>query len=91
MLSRDLQTFLSEGHISYYTQLRGLDILRDVIVSGYLTFYQINTFLVKILFFHYWQYMALRNGWNSFAGRIWSAGCGLETPAEHLHRARTNT
>jgi len=53
MLSRDLQTFLSEGHISYYTQLRGLDILRDVIVSGYLTFYQINTFLVKILFFHY--------------------------------------
>jgi len=30
-----LQTSLSEGHISYYTTVRGPDILRNVIVSGH--------------------------------------------------------
>ena len=34
----DLQTYLPEGHISYYTTFRGLGILRNVIVSGYATF-----------------------------------------------------
>jgi len=32
-LKQGLQTFLSEGHISYYTTVRGLGILRNVIVS----------------------------------------------------------
>jgi len=35
---RGLQTFSSEGHISYYTTFRGPDILRNVIVLGYATF-----------------------------------------------------
>jgi len=33
LYSRGLQTFLSEGHISYYTTVRGPEILRTVIVS----------------------------------------------------------
>jgi len=41
-LEHGLQTFLPEGHISYYTAVRGSDILRNVIVSGYVTFYQIK-------------------------------------------------
>ena len=47
--------FLSDGHISYYTTLRGLDILRNVIVSEYATFNQINKFFVNISVFHFWQ------------------------------------
>jgi len=31
---------LSEGRISHYTTVRGPDILCNVIVSGYVTFYQ---------------------------------------------------
>jgi len=53
--------FLGEGHISYCTTIRGLDILRNVIFSGYVTF-QINTFFVNALFFHYWQ--------NAFCGWV---------------------
>jgi len=30
-----LQTFLSEGHISYHTTIRGPDILRNEIVARY--------------------------------------------------------
>jgi len=48
-----VSTFLSEGHISYYTTVRGLDILRNAIVSGYVTFCQINNFFVNILFYDY--------------------------------------
>jgi len=47
----DLQTFLSDGHICYYRTVRGADILRNVIVSGYVTFYQFNKILV-ICFHH---------------------------------------
>jgi len=32
------QTFSSEGRISSYTTVRGPDILRNVIVSGYVIF-----------------------------------------------------
>jgi len=32
--SKGLQTFLSKGHVSYYTTVWGSDILRSVIVSG---------------------------------------------------------
>jgi len=37
---RGLQTFLSEDHISHHTAIRGLDILRYEIVTGYVTFYK---------------------------------------------------
>ena len=47
-LGRDLQTFLSEGHINYYTTVRGPDILRNMIVSGYVAFYKINKCFVNI-------------------------------------------
>jgi len=53
--------FLGEDHISYSTTVRGPDILLNVIFSRYVTF-QINTFFVKTLFFHYWQ--------NLFCGRV---------------------
>jgi len=38
---------LGEGQISCYTTARGQDISRDVIVSGYVTFYQINKIFRK--------------------------------------------
>jgi len=46
---------LGEGHISYCTAVRRPDILRNVIFLRYVTFYQIKTFFLNILFFHYWQ------------------------------------
>jgi len=56
------KTFLPEGHISYYTTIRGPGILRIVIVSGYVRFYQINKFFLYMLILHYCQ--------NGFAGRM---------------------
>jgi len=47
--------FCQEGHISNYTTVRGPDNLRNVSVSVYVTFYQINMFFVNILIFYYWQ------------------------------------
>ena len=41
---KSLQTFLTEDHISHYTSVRWPDILRNVIISGYVTFYQISKF-----------------------------------------------
>jgi len=49
-LEQGSSNFLSEGHISYYTTVRGPDILRNVIVSGYDLFYQINKFFVNTSF-----------------------------------------
>jgi len=63
-----LQTFLSEGRISFYITVQGSNILRNKVVSGYATFYQINKFFVK--FVRYWQ--------NGFAGTILPAGHTLE-------------
>jgi len=71
-LDQGLQTFLSEGYLSYDTTRRGPDVLRNVIVSGDVTFYQIKKFLVYTLFFYHWQ--------NGFEGRIWPAGRSMETP-----------
>jgi len=48
---RGPQTFQSEGHISHYTTVRLPDISHNVIVSGLVTFYQINKFFVNRLFF----------------------------------------
>jgi len=39
---------LSEGYISYYTTVLGQDILRNVIVSRYVTSYQIDNLFVNI-------------------------------------------
>ena len=66
------------GHISYYSTVRGLDILHNVIVSGNVTFCQINKFFF-ILFFVIGK-MSSWAAWNGFAGRIWHAGRSLETP-----------
>jgi len=49
--SRDLQTFLSKSYICNYTTVREPDILRNVIVSGYVTFYRINKCFLNVLFF----------------------------------------
>jgi len=46
-----LQTLFTRGHISSYTIFRGPDILADAIVSGYVTFYQSNKFLLKNVIF----------------------------------------
>jgi len=73
-LEQGLQTFLSEGHISCCTTCRGPGILRNVIVLGYVAFYQVNRFFVTILFLHCWQNVLGGRGWNGFAGR------NLETP-----------
>jgi len=42
--TRALQIF-GEEHISYCTTVREADLTRNVIFSGYIAFYQINTFL----------------------------------------------
>jgi len=85
-LVQPLQMFLPEGHISYYTTLRGPDLLRNVIVTEYVIFNHISKCFVNIFFCHYWQNlcgrmkMASRAGWNGLTGWIWSAGRRLETP-----------
>jgi len=62
--------FLSKGHISYHTPVRMPDFLRNVVVSGYVTLYEINKFFVCIYFFYYWQ--------NVSAGLIkWLRGMDL--------------
>jgi len=38
---------------SHYTTVRGPGILRNRIVSGHVTFYEINKFFVNTLFIHY--------------------------------------
>jgi len=52
-IDKGFPNFLGEDHISYCTTVRGPDILRKVIFSGYATFYQINIFFANILLFHY--------------------------------------
>jgi len=51
-VDQGLQTFLSEGHRSDYVAVRGPDILRNVIASGCVAFYQNNKCFGNILFFH---------------------------------------
>jgi len=69
-LKQGSPNFLPEGHVSYFTTVRGPDFLRNVIVSGYVAFYLTNKFFVNTLIFHYWQ--------NVFvAGWKWSRGLDL--------------
>jgi len=45
--TRGLQTFLPKGHISYYTAVRGSEILHNVIVSEYvITFEKFFLFII---------------------------------------------
>jgi len=68
--------------MSHCTTVQGPDILRNVIVSGYVAFYQICKFFVNMLFFKYCQ-MSLRlveiASRAGFGRR--SAGRSLETPS----------
>ena len=63
---------MSEVQISYYTTVRGPLILHNVIVSRYITFYQMNKLFKNISFFQYWQ--------NVFTGP------SLDTPAVAHYR-----
>jgi len=53
----------SKGHISNYTTFQVSDILRNVIVSGYDTFYQIKIFS-KIYYFFIIDKMSSRDGFG---------------------------
>jgi len=64
------ESYETINHYHYCTTMRGSDILRYVIVSGYVAFCQIKVF--RQLIFHYLQ--------NVFAGRIYPTGRSLETP-----------
>jgi len=44
---------LSERRIRFYTIVQGPDISRKMVVSGYVTIYQINKFIVNVLFSHH--------------------------------------
>jgi len=58
--------------MSYHTTVRGPDILRGVIVSGYVPFNHTNKFFVNILLFHCWNIV--------FAGWTWPGDRSLEAP-----------
>jgi len=67
--------------MKYHITARGPDILLNVIFSGFITIYQINTFFVNRLYYFFTiDKMASRAGLSGLAGRIWSAGRSLETP-----------
>jgi len=48
MLQTRVSKLLSMGNKSCYTTVRGPDIMRNQIASGYVTFYQINKFFVNV-------------------------------------------
>jgi len=79
------QTSLTEGHIGHDTTVRGPDILRNVIVSGYVTFYQIEKclqiyiFLLLTKWLHGSDEVALQAGLNGFANWILLMRDSLET------------
>jgi len=52
-LVQDSQRFCQRPNKQCGRTIPGPDNLRNVIVTGYVTFYQINKFFVKILFFNY--------------------------------------
>ena len=67
--TRGLQTFLFKGHISYYTTVRGPDILRNLIASGYVKLYMLNS--TKSISYKYIFYYCQ----NVFAGWMkWRRG-----------------
>ena len=84
LLNQGSPTFLSERHISCCTTVQRPDILPNVIVSGYMAFYQINKCFVKILLFRYLQKSLRPNGmaprtvvsspliWNTRITKSWT-------------------
>jgi len=72
-----LQTFLSVGHIYYYTNVRGPNIIRNVIVSGYVTFDQISKFFVNIIFSLLAKW--LRGPWFGDPGLIWKSAVSVKS------------
>jgi len=79
--------FLSKGHISVCTTVRGADILRMFLDVLKCTVPNEQFFRKYIIFFVMQKTslrldeIASRAGWNDFAGRIWPADRSLETPA----------
>jgi len=65
--------------MSNYTTVREPNILRDVTVSVYVPFYQINQFHVNWPISFFVIDKMPFPVWNSFAGRILPAGYSLET------------
>jgi len=78
-IDQGLQPIVTESHISYYTTVRGPEIVRNVIVSGYVPFYQINKCFGNISRFYFWQ-TVFAVGWNGSAGRIWPTDNIWQTP-----------
>jgi len=79
VLVQGRQTFLPEGRISYFTTVRGPDILRNMIASGMLH-PSISTHALQIYYFFIVDKMSSRAWWSGFSGRMWSAGRSLENP-----------
>jgi len=77
-----LSKFFGRGPRTLLHNSSRANILRNVIFSGYVTFYLISKFFVNVSFSHYWQnvFCLLRPDENGFAGRIWPAGRSLENP-----------
>ena len=82
-LRQGLQTFLSNSHITYCTTVWGRDVFRNVILSGYVTFYRINKCFAKYCFL-LMTILSSWAGWKGFLGRIWSAGGSLKTPTPKI-------
>jgi len=84
---------LPEGHVSYYTTLSGPDILHNVIVTGCVTFYQMNKYFLNLIIFSLltkslWPDEKWFRGsdglWKGFAGRRLEAP--VLTYSWHSHR-----
>ena len=82
---RGLQRFLSEGHIRYYTLVRGPDFLRRVIVSGKVAFHQFTNFQLSIYYFFITDKVASRVGWMEWLrGPHLASGPQFEDPCYRL-------
>ena len=75
-IQQGFQTLLFEDHISCCTTLWGPDILRNMIVSGYVKFYQINKCFINSLFVHYGQMYLRPDEIASRAGYVCGAYSG---------------
>jgi len=68
---------MSEGRLSYYTTVRGADILRNMTLTYRVKFYQNSTLFGNCIIFYYWRNVFVSR-WNGFAGRMeWHCGPDL--------------
>jgi len=86
-VEQGLQTFLSKGHISYYTTVRGLNILCNWFFRDMLHSTKSINFL-EIYYFFIIHKMCLPARWNGFAGRIWPRAV-VWRPTVEMARAST--